>query len=804
MPKKGKKGISADTEDASAMVEAPSTAVDDSGDSVALAVGSKVLLKGLSNAAHMNNRYAMVETLTTNKDAGRCRVALLLNHSDDRDASMAPVAIKHENLEVVCTFCAALNPPHCCSRCRGAAYCNGECQLSGWPVHKKACKEIQSMVKAQTLAATQEKAAASATTAAAKEGREDRSGSAPSNEGQDAMLRCGACEEGEIDDSTAAEALKQWFIVSILADSSKENEKYGDSDEENAGDGGQDQDFQQLLSMGFERAQAWKSLKTARQLGATGTSLALEYLMEGDGSGGGSGAVSSATAVAYMSRPQQILARAFRRMGSEARRSFCMIQNISYGPADNGSAFAEWILTPEARDLVTNSAAKVVKMRADSTYAQEERARHSRIMEKFGHQHDQKQQQRPEMGFDSPEEGTGGGRDFSANFSLMDVGALEAMGYSRAKVVQGLNMVANVILIQQVQQLQQQGMEVFEADVIAKVVEFMSSDDRNIRRAAQTMATEFLSQDKIQDDQERGRSVEAVVHGNRGVKAAAEGAASATSGQIGAGSPPSAISGIARGGSSGGASGGGTAAKAKNAKPKVNGGGGKAKKKALLGTGDFSALVMVLNDWTEMQRLDFMDCHQMTQFQFGMMMTVLSRPGCDGPQVAALLEDLHIEGANLSIAHLAAILVERTKDFTAASSGGGEVGRAAEEPSIGTSPAAGTESKVKTNKKGKKEKAQLMPQEKLIIRRLAELGVSYPSAIKAFREAGGHEQRAANILIEWMAEGKDLGTPAPPVTNKGGSGSGGGRGGRMASEGKEDEDPDVISVAHDGSYDLDA
>ena len=59
MPKKGKKGISADTEDASAMVEAPSTAVDDSGDSVALAVGSKVLLKGLSNAAHMNNRYAM-------------------------------------------------------------------------------------------------------------------------------------------------------------------------------------------------------------------------------------------------------------------------------------------------------------------------------------------------------------------------------------------------------------------------------------------------------------------------------------------------------------------------------------------------------------------------------------------------------------------------------------------------------------------------------------------------------------------------------------------------------------------------
>ena len=178
------------------------------------------------------------------------------------------------------------------------------------------------------------------------------------------------------------------------------------------------------------------------------------------------------------------------------------------------------------------------------------------------------------------------------------------------------------------------------------------------------MATEFLSQDKIQDDQERGRSVEAVVHGNRGVKAAAEGAASATSGQIGAGSPPSAISGIARGGSGGGASGGGTAAKAKNAKPKVNGGGGKAKKKALLGTGDFSALVMVLNDWTEMQRLDFMDCHQMTQFQFGMMMTVLSRPGCDGPQVAALLEDLHIEGANLSIAHLAAILVERTKDFT--------------------------------------------------------------------------------------------------------------------------------------------
>ena len=140
---KGSGSVDADTRRADGAGEAADgsgkAAVDEFRAEIAL--GSKVMLWGLS-AAHMNDRYATVESLATRKDRARCRVALLIGSSDNLDHSVAPMLIKHDNLQVVCNYCGALNPPNRCSRCHGASYCNHECQVAGWGTHKNVCKEI--------------------------------------------------------------------------------------------------------------------------------------------------------------------------------------------------------------------------------------------------------------------------------------------------------------------------------------------------------------------------------------------------------------------------------------------------------------------------------------------------------------------------------------------------------------------------------------------------------------------------------------------------------------------------------------
>ena len=225
----------------------------------------------------------------------------------------------------------------------------------------------------------------------------------------------------------------------------------------------------------------------------------------------------------------------------------------------------------------------------------------------------------------------------------------------------------------------------------------------------------------------------------------------------------------------------------------------------MLAPAEITTLAAMLNGWPEMQRLSFMERHHMSQFQFGMMMTILSGAGCDHAIVKELLEDLCTDGCELNVAQLGDLLGESSPSTS-------PTALAAAEPEPASSSAADTSqadpqerqqqgsssrgAKAKTKKKqgsGKKTSAaQLMPEEKAIIMRLSGLGVSVPSAIKAFREAGGHEQRAANILFDWMAEGRELGaTPArasPPSST---------------SAAAAQEDFDVFEAAPDGSFDLD-
>ena len=39
----------------------------------------------------------------------------------------------------ICAHCATQHPTQQCSRCKGASYCDRECQVAHWTVHKKHC-----------------------------------------------------------------------------------------------------------------------------------------------------------------------------------------------------------------------------------------------------------------------------------------------------------------------------------------------------------------------------------------------------------------------------------------------------------------------------------------------------------------------------------------------------------------------------------------------------------------------------------------------------------------------------------------
>lgn len=47
----------------------------------------------------------------------------------------------------VCAHCGAANPPHRCSRCRQAKYCNRECQLADYQEHRPMCRAIANAMR---------------------------------------------------------------------------------------------------------------------------------------------------------------------------------------------------------------------------------------------------------------------------------------------------------------------------------------------------------------------------------------------------------------------------------------------------------------------------------------------------------------------------------------------------------------------------------------------------------------------------------------------------------------------------------
>ena len=49
------------------------------------------------------------------------------------------MSTKNEEIKALCSHCSKPNAGFRCAGCAGAAYCNRECQLSNWKIHKKVC-----------------------------------------------------------------------------------------------------------------------------------------------------------------------------------------------------------------------------------------------------------------------------------------------------------------------------------------------------------------------------------------------------------------------------------------------------------------------------------------------------------------------------------------------------------------------------------------------------------------------------------------------------------------------------------------
>lgn len=97
--------------------------------------------RGTNNVIEVMDNYIGSEL-----DMEVAKLTQSMNSSDPQDLEIALAHMLLWGESRTCDHCGKKHKPKDlkdCSQCKGASYCGPECQRAAWPIHKKACKELQ-------------------------------------------------------------------------------------------------------------------------------------------------------------------------------------------------------------------------------------------------------------------------------------------------------------------------------------------------------------------------------------------------------------------------------------------------------------------------------------------------------------------------------------------------------------------------------------------------------------------------------------------------------------------------------------
>ena len=462
--------------------------------------------------------------------------------------------------------------------------------------------------------------------------------------------------------------------------------------------------------MGFDKVTSKEALRSARTLGASGTDIALRFLSNSSS--------SSSSSLGRLTKAQRIVAHMFHKqprplkmasisplksLGFNKGFDHTDIDSMLCAAVQVDNEFAAWMVTPEAAAAVGEASASFARMRSDVSFRTQ--------MEQSIQGYRLYMMNMTEAGDNEASQLL---YDFSNKYSKHDLQSLGDMGFSQKQVRQALSSLACRLFNEKIR-------ENGNLDATRQFVnEFMASE--RVSQERLHLAIEILSE----FEGEQGES--GVGEGGQGIAATITESRTDDEGQEDLDT--------------------GTVAAATTSSAEV---ATEPAPEKQLEAKDLPMLADIMDSWTLKERMDFMEAYNISQHQIGMLSRALYSSNMS--RVQAILTESNRNGTGLDLSRFVSLLRLASKEAVSTSF-------PATDPALSHQvapthvPTAYSLDHARGN-----EKVKLMPDEKAAICRLTELGVSIGSAMKAFQESGAHEQRAANILLNWMAEGLDLGSP---------------------------------------------
>mmetsp|Transcript_45309 Transcript_45309/g.90744 ORF Transcript_45309/g.90744 Transcript_45309/m.90744 type:complete len:182 (+) Transcript_45309:82-627(+) len=97
------------------------------------------ILKKEAKGKDVNAAKIFQKQAEKNQDILRA-MALSQAEGEGAEADSRLIQERYEQIAETCTACGKQGKVQRCSKCKSAAYCGKECQLSDWTAHKKECK----------------------------------------------------------------------------------------------------------------------------------------------------------------------------------------------------------------------------------------------------------------------------------------------------------------------------------------------------------------------------------------------------------------------------------------------------------------------------------------------------------------------------------------------------------------------------------------------------------------------------------------------------------------------------------------